>query len=201
MNTEQAGGIKKALSIYTEGCRSITVNMSRGVLYGILADNDIVNNADNVAAADNAAASSGDNSGSYTGSITELFAGRPDCSVIVMSSAGMTAERMARHFGCIGKNLDEAYKAGKFTEDEYNGLNVSLDEYMENIISRNEQTLATRAVMQQEWKDRMANKGVQPLSLEETEKKRAAAVAEYIKTNGIDREALKKMSREIRVQG
>ncbi len=192
MNTEQAGGIKKALSIYTEGCRSITVNMSRSDIYGILADNDIANNSDNTAAG------SGENGGSYTGSITELFAGRPDCPVIVMSSAGMTDERMAQHFGNIGKNLDEAYKAGKFTEDEYGELNASLDEYMENIISRNEQTLATRAVMQQEWKDRMANKGVPPLSLEETQKKREAAVVEYIKTNGIDREALKRKSREIR---
>lgn len=200
MNTEQAGGIKKALSIYTEGCRSITVNMSRSVIYGILADNDIVNNSDNITAADSIAGSGGDG-GSYTGSITELFAGRPDCPVIVMSSAGMTDERMAKHFGNIGRNLDEAYKAGKFTEDEYGELNASLDEYIENIISRNEQTLATRAVMQQEWKDRMANKDAPPLSPEESQKKRAAAVAEYIKTNGIDRESLKKMSREIRTGG
>ena len=192
MNTEQAGGIKKALSIYTEGCRSITVNMSRSGLYSILEDDSISGNCETDKTAEEGS------EGSYTGSITELFAGRPDCPVIVMSSAGMTDERMAEHFGNIGKKLDGAYKAGKFTEDEYGELNASLDEYMENIISRNEQTLATRAVMQQEWKDRMANKGAPPLSLEETQKKREAAVAEYIRTNGIDREALKKMSGEIR---
>ncbi|MCM1578249.1 MAG: hypothetical protein NC078_05555 [Ruminococcus sp.] len=191
MSTEQAGAIKKTLSIYTEGCRSITVGMSRSELYAILADDEI----------ENAAHGESGEGESYTGSFTELFAGRPDCQVIVMSSAGMTDERMARHFGRLGKNLDKAYGEGKFTKEEYDELNASLDEYTENIIVRNEHTRATRAVMQQEWKDRMAHKDQPPLSQEELAKKRDIAVEEYIKTNGIDREALRKMREEIRANG
>lgn len=195
MTTEQAGGIIKALPGYTGDCRIITVNMSRSGLYNTLADSET----------DKPDESGESLEGSYTGSITELFAGRPDCPVIVMSSAGMTDERMARHFGRIGKNLDNAYRSGKFTKEEYDALNGSLNEYMDNIIGRNDQTRATRAIMQQEWKDRLASKDAEDgnspkLSPEEINKNRAARIAEYIKENGIDRKALRKMSDESRAE-
>lgn len=183
---EQAGGLVKALSLYTEGCRSITVNMSRGELFNLLADEETENHSEDKG------------EGVYTGSITELFAGRPDSPAVVMSSAGMTDERMARHFGIIGRNLDKAKSEGKFSDDEYKALCESLDEYMEHIILRNEQTRATRAVMQQEWKDRMAGGGKDQLSLEELEEKRSHSIVTYLTEHGIDREALRKMAEDVR---
>lgn len=183
---DQAGSLVKALSLYTEGCRSITVNMSREELFNLLVDE----------AAEPRREENG--RGTYTGSITELFAGRPDSPVVVMSSAGMTDERMAQHFGTIGKHLDKAYAEGKFTGEEYEALCRSLEEYTENIILRNEQTRATRAVMQQEWKDRMASGGSETLSLDDLEEKRSHNIARYIMDNGIDREELKKQWEYVR---
>lgn len=53
---------------------------------------------------------------------------------------------LAEHFGGIGKRLDEAYAAGKFTEDEYNELNQSLNEYIEKRTSNAERATAFYAI-------------------------------------------------------
>jgi hypothetical protein len=53
-------------------------------------------------------------------------------------------EELARRFGEIGARLDEAYKEGKFTEDEYNELNAGLTELISVTKARNDKAKASR---------------------------------------------------------
>jgi hypothetical protein len=53
-------------------------------------------------------------------------------------------EELARRFGEIGARLDEAYKEGKFTEDEYNELNAGLTELISVTKGRNDKAKASR---------------------------------------------------------
>ena len=66
-----------------------------------------------------------------TSSVTALFK-TSGYSYIIGNGDRPTDEQLAEHFGGIGKRLDEAYAQGKFTDREYEELNASLNEYIEN---------------------------------------------------------------------
>ncbi len=66
-----------------------------------------------------------------TSSVTALFK-TSGYSYIIGNGDRPSNEQLAEHFGGIGKRLDEAYAQEKFTEQEYDELNASLNEYIEN---------------------------------------------------------------------
>jgi|GEM_PF-7105189 len=49
-----------------------------------------------------------------------------------------TDDEFARHYGAIGKRLDDAYASGKITEREYNELNSSLSDYISEMKDKND---------------------------------------------------------------
>ncbi|WP_432651819.1 hypothetical protein [Huintestinicola sp.] len=51
-------------------------------------------------------------------------------------------KRLGEYFGGIAKRLDEAYAAGKFTEEEYDGLNKLLSESIEKRAQKAERAAA-----------------------------------------------------------
>ena len=55
-------------------------------------------------------------------------------------------ENIAKYFGDMSKRLDEAYSEGRFTDEEYNKLNIRLNEYIEETISSAERTKAFYAL-------------------------------------------------------
>ena len=55
-------------------------------------------------------------------------------------------ENIANYFGDMAKRLDEAYAEGRFTKEEYDKLNIRLNEYIEETISSAERTKAFYAL-------------------------------------------------------
>lgn len=55
-------------------------------------------------------------------------------------------ENIAKYFGDMSKRLDEAYAEGRFTDEEYDKLNMRLNEYIEETISSAERTKAFYAL-------------------------------------------------------
>lgn len=107
---------------------------------------------------------------------------------------------LAEHFGNIAKRLDEAYAVGKFTEEEYNELNSSLDEYIENRTSSAENSRAFYAVMKEEHGANVSQiNEVKKISSEEYMKDLKAKIDSFIEDRGaINRDILKQMINVIR---
>jgi hypothetical protein len=57
--------------------------------------------------------------------------------------APFSDNELAEHFGAMGARLDEAFKAGKFTEDEYNELNAGITELATKTKDFNDEKKAT----------------------------------------------------------
>lgn len=107
---------------------------------------------------------------------------------------------LAEHFGNIAKRLDEAYAAGKFTEEEYNELNSSLDEYIEKRTASAENTRAFYAVMKEEHGANVSQiNEVKKVSSEEYMKDLKAKIDSFIEDRGaINRDILRQMINVIR---
>lgn len=116
------------------------------------------------------------------------------------ASLGMSDNEIAEHVGGIGKRLDEAYKAGKFTETEYNELNKSLDDYAVKLSNRCKRTEAffslTRNQTPAEFK--METQKAESMTAEEFIADRNAGIEAYIKQNPVDMEAIFMMINNIR---
>ncbi|MDE6593743.1 MAG: hypothetical protein K2K57_11870 [Oscillospiraceae bacterium] len=57
-----------------------------------------------------------------------------------------TKEQIATYYGDMAKRLDEAYAAGKFTEEEYKELNDGIMEHFDKVITQCERSVARREV-------------------------------------------------------
>jgi len=64
-------------------------------------------------------------------------------------SLGMSEAQMAEHFGIIGKQIDDAFAAGKISKQEYDDLNLGLKKYTEAMSSKSERTAAMWEVAKQ----------------------------------------------------
>lgn len=71
----------------------------------------------------------------------------------------LTENEMTSYIGGIGKRIDEAYAAGKFTEDEYKQLNDSLKEYGEALITKNERSVAAINITRENYSSKVAANG------------------------------------------
>lgn len=56
-----------------------------------------------------------------------------DESIYLKICSGMSIDQLAEHFGNIGKQIDEAFAAGKITQQEFDDLNRGLEKYTETI--------------------------------------------------------------------
>lgn len=65
---------------------------------------------------------------------------------------GYSIDELADEIGNIGKRLDKAFGEGKFSAEEYEELNKSLDEYAEKLTARSERTTATLAAIRENKK-------------------------------------------------
>lgn len=106
----------------------------------------------------------------------------------IKASLGMSDNEIAEHVGGIGKRLDEAYKAGKFTETEYNELNKSLDDYAVKLANRCKRAEAffslTRNITPAGFS--MKTQKAESMTAEEFIADRNAEIETYIKQNPID---------------
>lgn len=107
---------------------------------------------------------------------------------------------LAEHFGDLGKRLDEAYADGKFTEEEYNELNSSLDEYIEKRTSSAEKTRAFYAVMkEQHGMEAACPDRTEKISADEYMSALKKKMDSFIENQGkINREVLRQMTDIIR---
>lgn len=116
------------------------------------------------------------------------------------ASLGMSDNEIAEHVGGIGKRLDEAYKAGKFTETEYNELNKSLGDYAVKLANRCKRAEAffslTRNITPAEFS--MKTQKAESMTAEEFIADRKADIEAYIKKNPVDMEAIFMMINNIR---
>lgn len=119
----------------------------------------------------------------------------PSSFMYIKSGLGMSDNEIAEHVGGIGKRLDEAYKAGKFTESEYNELNKSLDDYavkLANKCKRSEASWSlTRNLTPAGFS--MKTQKAETMTAEEYVADRKAEIEAYIKQNPIDLEFIFKM--------
>lgn len=138
-------------------------------------------------------------------SVTSLF--ETASPIKIITSRGISKEKLAEHFGGIGKRLDEAYAQGKFTKDEYDELNAGLDEYIIKMTSRNEKMTAVWEMGKERMESsRAANlaagitvtKGdIRPLS--EIQDEINSALDQYVeRACKIDRDSLYNMINNIR---
>lgn len=94
-----------------------------------------------------------------------------DAALRSQVSFGLTIDRdkLAQHFGEIGKKLDEAYSAGEITEQEYEDLNTGLQKYTETVTNREERRAAIVEVLKKNAKamDAMMQRGASQKEIEE----------------------------------
>lgn len=113
----------------------------------------------------------------------------------IKASLGMSDNEIAEHVGGIGKRLDEAYKAGKFTETEYSELNKSLDDYAVKLANRCKRAEAffslTRNITPAGFS--MKTQKAETMTAEEYLADRKAEIDAYIKQNPVDMKLIFKL--------
>lgn len=112
----------------------------------------------------------------------------PTSFMYIKSGLGMSDSEIAEHVGGIGKRLDEAYSSGKFTKEEYDELNQSLDDYAVKLANKSKRMEAswslTRNLTPAGFS--MITQKAETMTAEEYLADRKAEIDAYIKQNPID---------------
>lgn len=112
----------------------------------------------------------------------------PTSFMYIKSGLGMSDNEIAEHVGGIGKRLDEAYASGKFTKEEYDELNQSLDDYAVKLANKSKRMEAswslTRNLTPAGFS--MITQKAETMTAEEYLADRKAEIDAYIKQNPID---------------
>lgn len=124
----------------------------------------------------------------------------PTSFMYIKSGLGMSDSEIAEHVGGIGKRLDEAYASGKFTKEEYDELNQSLNDYAVKLANKSKRVEAswslTRNLSPAEFS--MKARKAEAMSADEYLADRKAEIDAYIKQNPVDLEFIFKMINSIR---
>ncbi len=77
-------------------------------------------------------------------------------------------DRMAQHFGEIGRQIDQAFSAGEISKQEYDDLNAGLARYTETVTSREERGNAVAMALRKQSKALRAliNRGASQVEIE-----------------------------------
>ena len=113
----------------------------------------------------------------------------------------MNEKSLAEHIGYMGKALDEAYKEGQFSKEEYDDLNNQLDDYRDNAIERYHRALGARQDMidcSEQRSFMMMNHIIDTRTVEEVIEAHKAAIDQYVKDNPIDLENILRMIQSVR---
>lgn len=124
----------------------------------------------------------------------------PTSFMYLKSGLGMSDNEIAEHVGGIGKRLDEAYANGKFTKEEYDELNESLNDYAVKLANKSKRMEAswslTRNLSPAGFS--MKTQKAETMTAEEYLADRKAEIDAYIKQNPVDLEFIFKMINAIR---
>ena len=130
-----------------------------------------------------------------------------DIAVHSQVGFGLTYDRdkLAQHFGEVGRQIDKAFSAGEISQQEYDDLNAGLNKYTETVTSRAERSNALMAVLRDTCKmrDKLMARGASQEEIEAFSKWHRETledrIQEYIKTScGIDRDLLVKLIQQVR---
>ncbi len=130
-----------------------------------------------------------------------------DIAVHSQVGFGLTYDRdkLAQHFGEVGRQIDEAFSAGEISQQEYDDLNAGLNKYTETVTSRAERSNALMAVLRntKKMRDKLMVRGASQEEIEAFSKWHRETledrIQEYIKTScGIDRDLLVKLIQQVR---
>lgn len=86
---------------------------------------------------------------SETARILSALMDEKDEGIYLKICSGMSIDQLAEHFGNIGKQIDEAFAAGKITQQEFDDLNRGLEKYTETISNMSENETARWGVARQ----------------------------------------------------
>ena len=145
-----------------------------------------------------------------TTSLTTLFMHTPEMKLrIAMASVGdknnFNEEYIANHIGNIGKNLDEAFSQGKFTQEVYDELNSQLNDYAVTLTEKLEKGRANRAVMLEEHQTRtqliLSGGTPEERTVDEVLSDRKTAIEAYLEKNKTDTSLIFKMIETVRYGG
>lgn len=124
----------------------------------------------------------------------------PNSFMYIKSGLGMSTDEIAEHVGGIGKRLDEAFANGRFTKEEYDELNKSLDDYAVNLANKSNRMKAswsiTRNMSPVEFS--IKTQKAESMTAEDYIADRKAEIDAYIKQNPVDMEFIFKMINSIR---
>lgn len=124
----------------------------------------------------------------------------PNSFMYIKSGLGMSTDEIAEHVGGIGKRLDEAFANGRFTKEEYDELNKSLDDYAVNLANKSNRMKAswsiTRNMSPAEFS--IKTQKAESMTAEDYIADRKVEIDAYIKQNPVDMEFIFKMINSIR---
>ncbi|MDE7288936.1 MAG: hypothetical protein K2N71_05450 [Oscillospiraceae bacterium] len=124
----------------------------------------------------------------------------PTSFMYLKSGLGMSDNEIAEHVGGIGKRLDEAYASGKFTKEEYDELNASLNDYAVKLANKSKRMEAswslTRNLSPLEFS--MKTQKAESMNAKDYLADRKAEIDAYIKQNPVDMEFIFKMINAVR---
>ena len=124
----------------------------------------------------------------------------PSSFMYLKSGLGMSDKEIAEHVGGMGKRLDEAYANGKFTKEEYDELNKSLDDYAVKLANKSKRMEASWSLTRNmsPLGFSMTTQKAESMTAEEYVADRKADIEAYIKQNPVDMEAVFMMINNIR---